>query len=808
MTERRVKGLLSYFNNMIKNYFKIAIRVLSKNKIFVALNIISLGFALACCILSYLNYEYRYSFDANYTETEDVYRLNTEKLVDRSIQQWGVSPLPLGQAIAKNNSGVKQVARLYSTSGVVKNHEHSFSERIHYADPSFFKLFKFSFKGGNASQFANRNSVTISEAFAAKLFKNESPLGKQITLVNKKGEDELYTVSAILEKAPENSSFQFDIITSFNNYFSDTEQIDWRSNADVSTFVQIPNASAITSIEKQLQSYVKLYNQTRENGELTRFHFQPFNQIALSSDRDLKGYVYGSALNANPRGVIVIGPAIMSILILLIACFNFTNISISFANNRLKEIGIRKVLGGVRQQLIKQFLIENLLLCIIASVIAVIFVGLLLPSFNSISNLNLRFKFDNLSLYIFLLGLPVFTAIISGAYPALYISSFKPISILKDETGFGSSNNFTRVLLTLQLSLSCLALIIGISLSKNASFQQTVDYGYAINELAVLPIENGSEYKTLSNALKQNAQIVSVAGTVNQIGEGSPQLKVQSGTGNINATVSSVGGEDYLQTTGVKLIEGRHFYPGNSLDIDASVIVNQTLLTNLNVKSPLGQKIKVDSAWYSIVGVVADYKELGLHGKVPSIVLKSASAYDYKYITLRAEKSNLLSVYKSIQDTWHQVLPAKPFKGFLQSELIEKEIYLNDGFKSVAFFLAISTILLSASGIFALVSLNIIRRKKEIGIRKVLGASVISLIGLMNKAFIKLILISVVVGSGLGFLFIDKILFRFIYVYHPEIGVMPFILTLSIILFTSAITVGVKVYRAAVANPIKSLRTE
>lgn len=793
---------------MIRNYFKIALRVLSRHKIFVALNIVGLGFALACCILSYLNYDYRASFDSNFTGTDDVYRLNAGKTVDRSTEQWGITLLPLGEAIAKNNPGVKRFARLYSTLGVVKNGEHLFSEHVYYADPSFFELFKFTLKTGNTAQLSNKNSVIISEGFANKLFKNKLAIGKKITLVNKNGEEQLYTVTAVLQKNPDNSSFQFDIITSFNNYFPVAEQMDWRSNVEVSTFVQIPDASSIKRIEKQVQNYAALCNRTKENGKVKSFRFQPFREIASSSDRDFEGFVHGSALNANPRGVIVIGPAVMSVLILLIACFNFTNISISFANNRLKEIGIRKVMGGVRQQLIKQFLIENLLLCIIASVIAIVFVGLLLPSFNSITTLNLRFNFSNLSLYIFLLVLPFSTAIISGLYPALYISSFKPISILKGQTIFGSSNGFTRFLLIAQFSLSCLALIVGISLSENASFQQTFDYGYAINELAVLPIDSASEYKTLINALKQNPRIISVAGTVNQIGEGSPVLKVQSGTTDVEATISAIGGEDYLATAGVKLVEGRHFYSGKSLDQDASILVNQTLLTELNIKSPLGKKIKVDSVWYSIVGVIADYNEAGLHGKVPPIVLKAANPDDYKYVTVRVNKTNILPVYKSIQDTWHQILPSKPFNGFLQSELIEKEIYMNEGFKSIAFFLAISTIILSASGIFALVSLNIIRRKKEMGMRKILGASIISIIGLINKDFIKLILVSVMIGSGLGFLLIDNLLFRYIYVYHPKIGAMPFILTLFIILFTSAITVGTVVYRAAIANPIKSLRTE
>lgn len=794
---------------MLKNYFKIAIRVLSRNKIYAAINIIGLGFALACCLMAYLNYDYRASFDLNYTGTENIYRLNSTKEIDGSVQQWGVSPLPLAEALAKNNTGIGGFARLFSATGVVKNAENTYSERVYYADPALFDFFDFPLAEGNSSQFADRNTVIISEAFAKKIFKNRSALNQKIALVNRKGNEQIFAVGAVLKKLPDNSSFQFDIITSFHNYFTAAEQIDWRNNNQVSTFVKIPNKNLLNNIEKQVQAYTGIYNSSRDDRKLKGFTFQPFKDIAFSSDRDFEGHVFGSTLNANPRGVIVIGPAIMSFLILLIACFNFTNISISFACNRLKEIGIRKVLGGVRQQLIKQFLIENLILCTIASIMAIVIVSVLLPSFNSISALSLRFNFRDSSLYLFLLGLPLFTAFISGLYPALYISSFQPISILKGQTTFGSSNRFTRFLLVAQFSLSCLALIVGISLNKNASYQQTVDYGYAINELAVLQVDNASEYNTLSNAIKNNPRITGVAaGTVHQIGEGSPTFKVQAESNEINANVATIGGEEYLKTVGVTLKEGRHFYPGKSLDQEASVLVNQTLLSALNIKSPVGQKIKVDSTYYTIVGVVEDYKEMGLHGKVPPIVLKAAIPEDFKYLTVRIDERNLLSVYKSLQETWHQVLPAKPFAGFLQNELIEKEIYMNAGFKSIAFFLAISTIVLSASGIFALVSLNIIRRRKEIGIRKVLGASIVSIIGLINKDFTRIVVLSFVIGSALGYLLIDNLLFKFIYVYHPEIGFMPFVLTLLIIMFTSAITIGTKVYKASAANPVKSLRTE
>jgi putative ABC transport system permease protein len=792
---------------MIKNYIKIALRVLLKHKTYVILNIAGLGFALACCILAYMNYDYRASFDLNYTDTEHIYRLNSNKITDGAVQQWGVVPLAIGEALVKNNQGIKKIARLYSTAGVIKSKENTFSERMYFADAGFFDLFNFPLIAGNISQFANKNTVVVSEAFAKKLFKNENALNKRVKLVNNDGEELIYTVAAVMAKLPDNSSFQFDIITLLDNHFTKAEQIDWRSNNQVTTFIAADETS-VNSIEKQAQNYTKIYNSTRTDGKLEGFKLEPFKHIALSSDRDFEAYVHGSVLNTNPRGVIVIGPAIMSFLILLIACFNFTNISISFASNRLKEIGIRKVLGGARKQLIKQFLLENLVLCTIASILAIVFVALLLPSFNSNFSLTLRFNLSNVYFYIFFLALPLFTAFISGLYPALYISSFKPISILKGQTTFGNSNRFTRFLLFAQFSLSCLALIVGISLTKNASYQQTVDYGYAINELAVLRIDSVSEYNRISAAIKADSRITGIGGAQHQIGEGSPTNKVKAELNEVEATVTTIGGEEYLKTAGVTLKEGRHFYPGKSLDQKTSVVVNETLLAALHLKSPLGTQIKVDSAYYTIVGVVKDYKEMGLHAKVPPIVLKAASPEDYKYLIIRTNANNQADVYKSLHDKWHQALPSKPFNGFLQNELIEKEVYMNQGFKSVAFFLAISTIALSASGIFALVSLNIIRRRKEIGIRKVLGASVVSVIKLINKDFVRMMLISFVIGSTLGFLLIDNLLFRFIYAYHAEIGIVPFALTLFVIITTSAITIGAKVYKAAVANPVKSLRSE
>lgn len=791
---------------MFKSYLKIAGRLLWENKVYVTINLLSLAFAITCCILCYLNYDYRSSFDKNHTNAQNIYRLNSIRKIDGTAERWAVCPAPMGEAIKKELPGIDGIARLYSENAVVKKGTQVFNEKIYYTDINIFSFFNFPLKEGNYTQFENMNTVVLSTAVAEKYFGNEKATGRQLELT-KGGKKELYTVIAVMKKIPLNSSFQFDIITSFKNTLSADKVNDWRSDKMVTTFVEIKNKVAILQLTKGLKKYADLHNPLHKDWTINTFYFQPFGEIALSSDIDFDEYVHGSELNSNPRGVMVIVPAVMSLLILLITCFNFTNISIALASKRLKEIGIRKVLGGRKNQLIKQFLTENLFLCLIASLIATLLVIILLPLFNALTGIELKFNAgSNPALWLFLFLLPVITAIVAGLYPALYISSFKPIGILKGIVIFGPKSRLTRVLLFLQFTISCLSLIIGMLLAKNAAYQDKVDFGYAINDIVVTEINNQQEYTALSDMLRKDSRVQNVAGTVQQLAAGTMSVHVAVENFEVKAQMAEIGGEGYLNTMGIKLVQGRHFYDGNGLDKEQSVMVNETLLAQMNIKDPIGKQIKVDSAYYTIVGVVADYKEFGLHEKVPACVLRNAKAAEFKYLVIRAYSNKLIEVKKAAEAAWIKIMPDKPYAGFLQIDMIDKERYMNESFKSVSFFLAAVIILLSASGLYALVSLNIIRRNKEVGMRKVLGASVPNLIKIVSKDFIYIILLGFASGAFLGYTIVDKIIFRHIYAYHPQIGISAFIGALSLILLSTFLTAGWKVYNAAISNPIDVLR--
>ncbi len=797
---------------MIKNYITIAFRVLARNKVYVIINLVSMGFALACCMISYLNYNYTESFDSHHIGTESLYRVNSVLTKKGESKLVGIAPLQLSESIGKDLAGIMRVVRLHNSGTLVKQSDHVFHEQVCYADKDIFDVFNFPLKYGSYEKF-NDHSVVVSDGFVKKHFGNEVSIGREVVLINDAGVEETFIIQAVIDKIPNNSSFQFEMVIPFSNVYSfgQIKQNDLIGKTNVTTFAEIKDSGSIHNLEALLKPYANVYNQAVDDERIDRFYFQPFKEIKYTSDKDFENFVESRDLQANQRGVVVFVPVVMSFLILIITCFNFINISIAFSSSRLKEIGMRKVFGSMRLQLIRQFLTENLILCFLASILALITVALLLPKINALTGFELSLNFNsNAGLWIFIILLPIATAVISGMYPAIFISSFRPLSILKGKTNVGSSGKFTQFMLITQFSLSCMALIVGVILTQNASYQQQVDYGYDIDHVVVTEINNQQEFTVFSEAIRQNPGIVSVAGAVHQIGEWASayQVTVNNDGPEFQAHIAHVYGEDYFTTMGLRLAQGRHFFPGKGLDADASIIVNQTFAKACNLTDPIGKQVRLDSTFFTIVGVVEDYKQLGLHALVPPCVLRMAKIEDLKYVVTRSSSNDLIAIGKEMEQTWNKIIINQPYRGFLQSDVVSKEKQLNAGFKTVALSLAVLTMLLSAGGFFALVSLNIIKRKKEIGVRKVLGASMSHLIVLMNRNLMRIMLISFAIGSCLGYILVNKLIFQFILVYHTAVGPAAFFTALFFILLSCCFTVGFKVYQAATSNPVEVLRNE
>jgi hypothetical protein len=387
----------------------------------------------------------------------------------------------------------------------------------------------------------------------------------------------------------------------------------------------------------------------------------------------------------------------------------------------------------------------------------------------------------------------------------VYLSGFQPIAVLKGNTTLGGRSRFTRMLLTAQLGLSCLALVVGLVMTRNANYQREADFGYDLEGVAVVEVENEREFNALSQVIGQHPQVRGIGGAAQHIGESSYPVALKGESQELKAQVAHVGGQAYLHAMGVRLVGGRHFHDG-AADREASVLVNQALADALHQKQPVGRQIQLDDKYFTIVGVVNDYKEFGMHALVPPCVLRLAAPGEFKYLVVNARPEHLAGVNGQLQAAWRKVAPGVPYRGFLQTELVAKERYLNEGLQSVAFFLAVVTLLLSASGLFALVSLNILRRRKEIGLRKILGATVWQVVALINRSFARIVLAAFAVGSLLGYLLVDKLIFRFIYAYHVPMGPGAFAVALGVVVGACGATIGWKVYRAATANPAGALR--
>ena len=805
-----------YFINdmgMLQNYFKIAFRNLSRHKTYVLINLLGMGFALACCIVAFLNLDYKLRFDDFHQEkTAHVYRVNTVRDTENGKEPWGISPLALGPLMSHEVIGLEHVMRLHNTQGIVKTNEKTFGETLHYADMELLNVFNFPLLYGDTTALYDPKKIVLDEATSLKYFGNDNPVGREVQIIDQFKREKSFIVGAVTQKIPENTSILFNIMVPIHNLFEPNAlpENDWRTSTQITIFVALAPGYHPEDIDKMLDRYIVTNNNFREDFKVSDFYLQPFEELAFTSDIDLPHWVQGRALNRNAVGFLVGITSFLSLLVLLTACFNFTNTSIAFSSNRLKEIGIRKVIGGARFQIIKQFMVENLVLCFLSIVVGLVMAHYLLDAYNGLfdQKLDMQHVFKSRVL-IFLIGLPVVTAILAGAYPAFRISKYQPAAILKGKTRFASMGRLSKILLTAQFSFSCFALIGSIILTQNAAYQEQLDFGYDIHKIAVVSIRNPMDAAVFQNAILQNPNIENVAGASQIIGQSyEVAVKIHPAEDPIMVRRMEVG-SNYLQTVGIGLMGGRDFISASVNDQKQAVIVNKKMAEKFQLKGdPLNQQIFINDKPYQIIGLAENHKEFGLLGEEPACLFTLAHPSQYKYISVSAPAGKLAETSDYLMQMWFKVNSNIPFEGFLQEMLIYKQWHINRVLRNLCFFLAVATLIMSAAGFFSIVSLSVLKRTKEIGIRKVFGGTIFQMAQLILKDFIKFILIAFTIGSALGFWVIEKILFTKMYIYHVPFGIGVFVFALLIMILVPGLTVGFKVYQAAKANPAETLKYE
>lgn len=777
-----------------------------KKKLFVFINITGLGVSLACGIVAFLSWDYNQKYDVQHVNADEIYRVNFIRITNGFPRKNGICPQPLAKTIEGSISGIDDVTRYFPTGGNFRIKDDLFRIGVSAVDDNFLDIFTFPLITGNKSALKEKGKIIISSEIKDKYFPDQDPTDELVTYIN--GTKRLeFIIGGVFEKMPQNSSFQFDALINYENVY---DIIEWKEDDWAwfnTTFVRVSNAEAVPQIEEDLQQFVEIQNRAKEDYKVEEYYLDPLPGMAIRAEQE---QVWNHRFRSSLPTAAVVAPNIMAILLILIACFNFTNTSIAIANSRLKEIGIRKVMGSQRSQLIGQFIAENMFLAFVSLAVALLVAEFLVPAYNRMwpfLDISLNY-FEDIGFYTFLLILLVVTGLIAGSYPAFYVSRFRPAQILRGTLKYGSTSLFTRILLTFQFSISLVAIVSGILFSQNAEYQKNYDLGFDEETVVYAHINDEDEFNALKQEIEANPKITQIAGSRHNFTSSWYTDPIKYREEELDVILFDIG-EDYLETTSATIVEGRNFIKDSQTDVENSVIINEELVRLFGWEEPIGERIILrDTVELFVVGVVRDVMlGGGLWEPVRPMLIRYTKPENYRVLLAKSTAADVSSVYDDMEAAWKKLFPnVLPNVNYMDYE-IEEAVEVNTNIKVMFIFLGAVAAILSAIGLFSLVSLDIIKRMKEIGVRKVLGASLSHIVGIINKRYVVILTISCIIGSGLGY-FMAESLMASIWAYYMPIGVLAFIFAIAIMLSMAALTVGGKVVKAAMANPATTLRDE
>ena len=626
---------------MLKNFLLITLRSMMKNKLYLFINILGMATSIACCIVGFFNYDFNASFDQMHKNASTVYRVGSVREFQNQLTEFGHAPMALGNAIKQNIPEVDEVIRYSPDGGNFRIKSELFSSDITYVDPPFFKVFTFDFIAGNGD-LKNRNEICISDELAIKYFGKEPALGKPLTQMLDSGKTKEYVVAGVFKKQPSNSSFGTQAFSHFDNTFEfatgDFNENSWKYRNNL--FVQIKDPSRVAAVQEQLKQYTANNNKIREDFIIKYFLVEQFAGMAVRDSYADKNGTW--TRDASPLAA-VIGIGLMGIFVLLIAIFNLTNTAVAISSRRLKEIGIRKVMGSTRKDLIFQFIGETTLICFVSLALGIVIAEvLLLPAFNKLwPEFNMVTDyFGRPNFMTFMVLILIFTSLLAGSYPAFYISKFEPASILKGTLKFGGTNTFTRVLLCLQFAISLAGIVCSFAFTDNATFQRNFDMGFDKKGVVFTDVDGRSEYETYRNALAENPDIISITGTQAHLYRSGFNDPIKHEDKEIEVDIMDVSAE-YIPTIGITITEGRNFESESETDRKESVIITEGLARALDLTNPIGKEIIwLDTVKYYVVGVVKDIYTNGLWEKMDPVMFRYATKDHVNHILVKADRKS------------------------------------------------------------------------------------------------------------------------------------------------------------------------
>lgn len=818
---------------MIKTYLKIAWRNLLKNKTAAGINIFGLSVGLASCMLILLYIVHETSYDKFHKNAGEIYLVGTTFIKEGKESNTAGTPVMMGEMMRQEFPEVQASARLMGLFAedktLLRNDADKgapktfYEERGFLADSGFFQLFTYAFKEGNpATALTNARSIVLSEDIAIKLFGSQPALNKTVHVSsNTNGGDADCVVTGVFKPINKPSHIDARFFISFRgsgmeDYFSKQGNSFATNNMFLTYLLLKPGSDA-----KKLQAKFPAFMSKYAAKDLKAAGFDKRQFLTGLKDVHLKS---GIDVTVTPSGSTTYLYILASIaaFILIIACINFMNLATARSSKRSAEVGVRKVLGAEKAALIKQFLGESLLIALIAFVVAIAVAKMLLPVFSSVSgkSLSLSFTGDILLVAGFFL-LSLITGLLAGSYPAFYLSSFKPVKVLKGRF----SNSLAAVslrkgLVVFQFVISVALIIASIVIQKQMSFLRSKDLGFVKDQQLVIPLRSETAkagFASLKNEISKSPDVQSVGASVYYPGIFNPEdnnfYRQGQDVNQAKHTRTNRVDDNFLQTLGIQLVAGRLFSAQFTADTGRTIIINEKAVAEIGFVSPqqaIGQKIFFDfqgkTIDYIVVGVVKDFHFEDLQQPITPYAFTLDKHPDYNYLVVHGNGKNLKAAIASIEKDWKSVIPNEPFEySFLDADF-QKNYLAQERLSSIVGYFTIIGILICCLGLFGLATFSAEQRIKEIGVRKVLGASVGGIVTLLSKDFLKLVIIAALIASPLSWYVMNEWLKNF--AYRTDIGWMVFAVTIVAAVLIALVTIGIQAFRAALSNPVKSLRTE
>ncbi len=811
---------------MIKSYFKTAVRFLLKNKTFSFINIFGLAMGTLCCLYILLYVQDQYSYDKHHKGAQNIYRVTSSLELTGDKHNSACASPPIAPAIKSDFPEVVQFARLFSSdllgnnNSMLKYKDKSFYETgLVYVDSTFFDVLSYHFDYGRNTRdiLAEPYTIVLSKPTAIKLFGNDDPVGKVITIDNAYGKHD-FKVNGVVDQSLGKTHIKANIFVTlrsggFGQFLLNNHQ--WGGNNIACSFIKLRPGADPVALEKKLPAFLNKYGaqDLKSMGMTKTLHLQP-----VTSMHTTPGFEFEINSTISPTLLYIL--AGIAVMIQLIACINFMNLSTARASKRAREVGIRKVVGAERSDLVKQFLGESFLLTLIGVLLALPLLYMAIPYLNQLTQTNIQVTFlSHFSIWMILLLIVLVTGIVAGSYPAFYLSAFEAIKVMKGNfTNQVSASGIRRSLVVFQFFLSIVLITSIIIIYSQLNYIKNKDLGFDKSQKLIFSFYTGdarSKASALATDLQQLSEVKYASVSDNYLTHHTGNdFPVYLAGGNQSTSVDAenmAADEKFVKANGIKIIAGRDFDVKDTL----KTLINETLCKRLGLKIEKAPGTRVFSKYFDgsihyfdIVGVMKDFNFESLHGQVnPFMIFHNGNPGNYfSFMTVSVNSIDYRSLLNKMEKIWQKNLPGVPFAYAFLDQEVQKQYEAEISLSNIINSFTIMAILISCLGLFGLAAFSAEQRQKEIGIRKVLGASVSSVVGLLSKEFVKLVGIAFILATPLSWWAMDKWLNAF--AYKVPVSWWMFAVAGALSIAIALITVSFQAIKAALVNPVKSLKTE